>query len=270
MCFRCGGLSILGPGLMRTSLFLLLTGFILYADHTQRQQEVLLSMAGNWSGTADELAINSDNKEFPSKTEQKSQGKLVFNNQALFRRVHLKRIIPKRDNKLYDSFVITFWLDFKQMYRSITFDAKGRVYFKDFTVKKDGSCEVYAKIDNKFIFVGKSKITKDKFHGKSEYEYRGYIRKAKWEFDKVKEVKFEDPKFEIDVEIKKVLDTLPGKYPLPGHFKLHEEKNVLKVFGYDTKQQSFMKWEIHSDGNYRVFEGKGFLKEEKGYWKQVE
>ena len=255
---------------MRFIILTLLFTFSLVADDEAKQRKVLLSLAGAWSGTGNTVSINSSGKEFPSKAEQKALGELIFNEKALFRRIYLKRVIPERDDRLYNSFIITFWLDFKNKYRSTTYDSKGLVYHKDFTMDEKGSCKVYSKIDGKFILTGKSKITKELFVGSSEYESGGYLRKSKFEFKKVKEVKFEDSEVKLEPAIKKVLDSLPGKFPLSGHFKLHEEKEKLSIYGYETKQKTFMKWEIHTDGNYKVFKGKGFLDEKKGYWKQVE
>ena len=244
--------------------------FNLSGDDAKKQREVLLGLAGNWAGGGESVSISASNEEFPSKDEQKTQGKLIFNDKVVFRRMNFKRIIPEKDDLLYDSFILTFWLDFKQRYRSITFDSKGFVYHKDFTVNEEGDCQIYSKIDGKFILIGKSKVTKDKFEGSSEYEYGGYIRKSNWKFLRTDKVTFKDPVVEIEPDIKKVLDTFPGKFPLPGHFKLLEEKEMISVFGYSVKEKAFMKWEIHADGNYKVFEGKGFLDSTQAYWKQIE
>jgi len=248
----------------------MLFSFTLLADDAKKHRKVLFRMAGVWSGTGENVSVNSSNKQFPSKSEQKSLGKPIFNEKALFRRVNYRIIIPDQEDRIFDSFVISFWLDFKQKYRSVTFDSRGVVYQKDFTMDDDGNCKVYTLVDDKFVESGQSKVTQVLFKGSSEYQARGFLRKATFEFKRVPEVKFVDPKVEFDPAVKKVLDTFPGKYPLTGHFKLAEGKDVLTIFGYETKPKVFKKWEIHKDGNYKVYEGKDFLENGKGYWRQVE
>ena len=255
---------------MKLLLSLILFTHFVQADDSAHQKAVLQSIAGNWSGWGKNVNINSQNKEFPSSGEQKMQGKLIFQDKALFRRTSYKVKIPDREDRLYNSFVISFWLDFKQRYRSITFDSRGVVFYKDFTQDKEGKCNIYSKVDGKYIYTGSSKISADKFSGSSEYESKGYVRKSSWEFSRIEKLEFKDPKVDVDPSVKKVLDGFPGKYPLKGHFKLHEGKEVLTVYGYLSKEKTFMKWEIHIDGNYKVFAGKEFLESDQGYWKQIE
>lgn len=258
--------NLKGHRIMKYLILLIPIIFNLNAAEDIKPDNILKDLTGYWSGKGEDRLVSKHLEDDIFTIKIKMFGDLKLDNKILYRQNEFKKSNPLNGDKISNSFSLTIWMGERQRFRTITFRTVGLISYKEFSLDKNGTSKLYSRQKDKYELIGSGNLSPQKSSGSVEIEFNSFKLKSSFESKKVDQVKFDAISIKVDPSIKKVLDSFPGEYPLPGYFKIDEGKEVLTVYGYETRRKSFMKWEIQANEKYKVYIGKGFLNEGKGSW----